>query len=168
MFSITTIASSTTNPLAIASASATGCPGEYPNKYITAQVPIRETGTATAGMDVARPFRKKRNTTRMTSNTEISRVRSMSETEARMVSVRSRIVIRCSPRGMVACSAGIAACTASTVVMILAPGWRKMSISTDGLPLRKPACRTVCWESTISATSCKRTTLPFEYFDHET
>ncbi len=41
-----------------------------------------------------------------------------------------------------ACNDGIAAFTASTVVMMLAPGWRKISMFTDGLPLRKPACRT--------------------------
>ncbi len=68
----------------------------------------------------------------------------MSETEARMVVVRSMMVTRCSPRGIVASSEGMAALTASTVVMMFAPGWRKISIFTEGLPLRKPAWRMVC------------------------
>ncbi len=109
MFSITTIASSTTKPLAIASAMSDRLSSEKPARYMMAQVPISETGTATAGMNVARTLRRKTKTTPITSNTEMISVRSISDTEARMVSVRSRIVIRCSPRGIVACSDGMAA-----------------------------------------------------------
>ncbi len=96
------MASSTTKPLAIASAISDRLSSEKPNRYITAQVPISDTGTATAGINVARTFRRNTKTTAITSTTEISRVVSISETEARMVNVRSRIVIRCSPRLMVA------------------------------------------------------------------
>ncbi len=127
-----------------------------------AQVPIRETGTATAGMNVARTLRKNRKTTAMTSRTEMMRVRSMSATEARMVRVRSRIVTMCSPRRIVAWSEGSAAFTAFTVAMMLAPGWRKMIRFTDRWPLRKPAWRMVCCESTTSATSERWTAPPLE------
>ena len=81
----------------MASAMSDRLSSEKPHRYITAQVPIRETGTATAGMNVAWRFRRKRKTTAITSITEIIKVRSMSETEARMVRVRSSIVTRCSP-----------------------------------------------------------------------
>ena len=59
MFSITTMASSTTKPLAMASAISERLSSEKPHRYITAQVPISETGTATAGIKVARPLRRK-------------------------------------------------------------------------------------------------------------
>ena len=60
-----------------------------PHKYIAAKVPIKETGTATAGISVARPERRNRNTTRITSATEITSVCSTSSSEARMVGERS-------------------------------------------------------------------------------
>ncbi len=160
IFSITTIASSTTNPLAIASAIRDKLSSENPHRYITVHVPISETGTATAGTNVAGTLRRKRNTTRITSATEISSVSSISVTDARIVSVRSRIVNRCSPFGIVACNAGIAALIASTVVIIFAPGCLKMIRFTECLPLRYPACRTDCWEFTTSATSSSRTAPP--------
>ena len=52
-----------------------------------AKVPIRETGTATPGMAVARPSRRNRNTTSTTRATEIISACSTSDTEARMVTV---------------------------------------------------------------------------------
>ncbi len=87
-----------------------------------AQVPMRETGTATAGMSVARTLRRKTKTTATTSNTEMTNVPSMSLTEARIVRVRSMMVLMCMPLGIAACSAGSAALIASTVWMMLAPG----------------------------------------------
>jgi len=42
-------------------------------KYIMAKVPISETGTATLGINVARTFRRKTNTTRMTSEIEMGK-----------------------------------------------------------------------------------------------
>ena len=78
MFSITTMASSTTNPVEMVMAISERLSRLYPNRYITANVPISETGTATPGMSVARPLRRKTNTTRMTRPMEISSVRSTS------------------------------------------------------------------------------------------
>src|SRR6266849_8652476 len=89
MFSSTTIASSTTNPVEIASAIRDKLSRLYPNAYITAEVPISDRGTAIVGMIVARTVRRKANTTRITRTTEIIRVISMSWTEARIVVVRS-------------------------------------------------------------------------------
>src|ERR1019366_4804430 len=65
IFSITTMASSTTNPVAMVMAISERLSRVYPNRYITANGPTSETGTATAGMSVARPLRRKTNTTRM-------------------------------------------------------------------------------------------------------
>ena len=76
MFSITTIASSTTNPVAMVSAISDRLSRLKLSRYITANVPISETGTATLGMSVARGLRRKMNTTSTTSTTEPSSVRS--------------------------------------------------------------------------------------------
>src|ERR1700689_4412308 len=89
MFSSTTIASSTTNPVEIASAISDRLSRLYPSRYITPQVPTSESGTAILGMIVARTVRRNTNTTRMTSTTEINNVLSMSFTDARTLVVRS-------------------------------------------------------------------------------
>ena len=54
MFSMTTIASSTTNPVAMVRAISERLSMLYPQRYITPNVPISEMGTATLGMKVAR------------------------------------------------------------------------------------------------------------------
>ena len=71
MFSITTIASSTTNPVAIVRAISERLSRLYPARYMNPNVPISDTGTATLGISVLRRSRKNRKTTRITSPTEI-------------------------------------------------------------------------------------------------
>ena len=61
----------------------------YPKSHMTANVPIKERGTETLGISVARKLRKKTKTTKITSTIESSSVRSVSATEARIVVVRS-------------------------------------------------------------------------------
>ena len=53
MFSIITMASSTTKPVEIVSAIRERLSSEYPSRYITPKVPTIESGTATLGMMVA-------------------------------------------------------------------------------------------------------------------
>ena len=89
MFSSTTMASSTTKPVEIASAISDRLSRVYPRRYMTPNVPISDSGTAMLGMMVARTVLRKTNTTRMTRTTEIKRVISMSRREARTVVVRS-------------------------------------------------------------------------------
>src|SRR6202789_4423668 len=69
-------------------------------RYIGANVPIRETGTATLGIRVARALRRKTKTTRITRTTEIINVVSTSFTEALIVVVRSRTMVVSMPCGM--------------------------------------------------------------------
>ena len=109
-----------------------------PSTYMAAKVPISEIGTATAGMSVARQLRRKRNTTRITSATEIISVRSTSRSDARMVLVRSIITCRFTLAGIEALSSGRIAVMVSTTSMMLALGWRLMIISTAGLPFAMP------------------------------
>ena len=89
VFSSTTTASSTTKPVAIVSAISVKLLTEKPARYMTPKVPTSETGTATIGISVARPLRRKTNTTRITSTTAITSARPVSRSEARIVTVRS-------------------------------------------------------------------------------
>ena len=72
--STTTIASSTTRPMASTSPKRERVLMENPSMGNTAKVPIRETGTAIRGMRVALQFCRKRKTTRMTSTMASTRV----------------------------------------------------------------------------------------------
>ncbi len=126
MFSMTTIASSTTKPVAIASAIRERLSSVYPNRYIAPKVPMRETGTDTPGIKVAHPLRRKNNTTRMTRTIEITMLRWASKTEARIVRVRSLSIFRVTLGGNEARNLGNRAVMRSTVSMMLAFGWRLM------------------------------------------
>src|SRR5215467_1144760 len=89
MFSMTTMASSTTKPVAIANAISDRLSRLYPARYITLKVPINEIGTATLGIKVVRGFLKKTNTTNTTRTMERPRAISTSCTDSRIVVVRS-------------------------------------------------------------------------------
>src|SRR5271165_638848 len=91
MFSITTMASSTTKPVQIARAIRERLSRLYFRRNMTPKVPTMESGTAMLGMMVAHALRKNRKITMTTRATVKSRVNSMSFTEARMVVVRSNI-----------------------------------------------------------------------------
>src|ERR1039458_7443190 len=139
IFSITTMASSTTNPVAIVNAISERLSMLKPSRYMTAKVPMSEAGTATVGMSVARQLRRKTKTTRITRRTESMRVRSTSLTDARMVVVRSRTIVVLMPCGMEASIDGNSLAIRSTVSMMLAPGWRKMMTVIKGVRVRWPA-----------------------------
>ncbi len=85
---------------------------------------MSDTGTATAGMSVARPFLRNRNTTRITNPTAIDSARSTSRSDARMVLVRSSTTFRSIALGMEARSTGRIALTRSAVSMMFALGCR--------------------------------------------
>ena len=89
MFSIITIASSTTKPVEIVSAISERLSRLKPSSFITPNVPINVSGSATLGMTVAQNFRRKTKMTITTSATVSSKVNCTSVIEARMVSVRS-------------------------------------------------------------------------------
>ena len=100
MFSITTIASSTTNPVAIVKAISDRLLMLYPSRYMTPNVPIKDTGTATLGISVARRLRRNTNTTSTTSPIDTHSVTSTSCTEARMVVVVQATSFRSIPAGI--------------------------------------------------------------------
>ncbi len=160
MFSMTTIASSTTKPVETVSAIRERLSSEYPQRYITPNVAINETGAATAGMAVALPLRKKRNVTRITSPMARSRLFSTSRSEARIVSDLSMRKLSSALPGSQEASWGIMALTLSTVSIIFAPGARKIISKIAGLPFATAILRTSCELSTTSATSARRIVRP--------
>src|SRR4030088_2608168 len=87
MFSITTIASSTTKPDAIVSAIKERLSRLKPSIYIAPKVPTSDSGTDRLGMMVARALRRKTKITSTTSRTASASSISTSRTEARVVTV---------------------------------------------------------------------------------
>ena len=159
-FSSTTMASSTTKPVATISAISDRLFRLKPARYMKPKVPMIDTGTATAGMSVARRRRRKANTTRMTRPTAITSVFSTSESEARIVAVRSMAMPSSAAAGIEAESHGMRSRMRCTVSRMLAFGSRLTISSTAGRPFASPALRTSCTESTTSATSARRTAAP--------
>ena len=162
-FSSTTMASSTTKPVATMSAISERLFRLKPARYMKPKVAMIDTGTAAAGMSVARTRRRNAKTTRMTSPTAMMRVFSTSESEARMVAVRSMATPSSAAAGIEAERNGMRSRTRCTVSRMLAFGSRLTMISTAGRPFASPALRTSCTESTTSATSERRTAAPFLY-----
>src|SRR6201993_3843822 len=157
MFSNTTIASSTTNPVEMASAINDKLSRLYPSRYITPNVPTSESGTAMLGMIVDRTVRRNTNTTMITSTMEISSVLSMSLTDALTVVVRSMTIESVMAGEIDDCRYGMSDLTRSTVSMMLAAGCRKIGNKIPGLSLIKPRLRRSETESVTSATSPSRT-----------
>ena len=160
MFSSTTMASSTTKPVATVRAISVRLFTEKPAKAITPKVPRIETGTTTAGISVTRMSRRKRKTTNVTRTTERMSERSTSCSELRIVTERSIAADISMPLGMSACNAGIWALMRSTVSMMFAPGWRVTTMMMAGLPFMMPALRTSSTESVTLATSEIMTGVP--------
>src|SRR5438552_696464 len=98
-FSMTTIASSTTRPVASVIPNSVSELIEKPNILMNANVPIRETGIVTAGMMVARQSNKNRKITMMTMRTASSRVVMTSFTESPTTVVVSKAITYFIPGG---------------------------------------------------------------------
>ena len=124
MFSIITMASSTTKPVAIVMAIRVRLLMEKPIRYITPKVPTKESGTATLGIRVAEALRKNTKITITTKATASISSNCTSRTEARMVTVRSFITCTSKDSGKVLRNWGSRAWMRSTVSITFAPGWR--------------------------------------------
>ena len=92
-FSTTTIASSTTMPIASTSPKSDRLLRENPNACITARVPISETGTAHRGMIDARQFCRNKITTITTISIASMRVRNTALIESRTKTVVSNSIL---------------------------------------------------------------------------
>ena len=89
MFSSMTMASSTTNPTERMRAMSERLSRLYPRRYMAANVPTIEKGSARLGMMVAERLRRKRKMTRTTRQMASKRVNLMSATESRIETERS-------------------------------------------------------------------------------
>src|SRR6185503_4691685 len=98
-FSMTTIASSTTSPVARVIPNSVRELMENPNIFTKANVPTRETGIVTAGIIVARQSSKKRKITMMTIRIASSRVVTTSFTESPTTVVVSNAITYFIPGG---------------------------------------------------------------------
>ena len=132
MFSIITMASSTTKPVPIVSAIRERLSRLKPQNHITPKVAISDSGSATPAMMVARTVRRKMNTTAITSPTLRIKVNWTSWIEARMVVVLSCTTVSLAPAGTDRWSRGSSFWIPWTVAITLAPGWRWMSTMTAG------------------------------------
>ena len=133
MFSIMTMASSTTKPVEMVSAMRVRLFRLKPSRYMTPKVPTSDSGTATLGMVVAGRLRRNR---KMTSTTRAT---------ASISSILHVLHRRADGGGAVgqdrdldrggqrACSCGSSFLIRSTTSMTLAPGWRWMLTITAGV-----------------------------------
>ena len=115
MFSIITIASSTTKPVAMVKAIKVKLLTENPSKYMTPKVPKSDKGTATLGIKVACALLKNKKITKTTNAMEMSNSICTSATEVRMVKVRSFITSKSKDSGKFAFKLGKVALSLSTV-----------------------------------------------------
>ena len=97
--STTTIASSTTIPMASTRPRSESVLTENPRRGKAMKVPIRDTGTVSSGMRVARQFWRNTNTTRITSTSASTSVCTISLTPSLMAAVVSRVISYFIPGG---------------------------------------------------------------------
>ena len=98
-FSTTTMASSTTIPIASTSPNSDKVFNEKPSKCMKAKVPTSDTGTATKGIIEARQVCKNSTTTSTTNNTASSRVFTTASIEPRTKTVVSYTMSYVKPSG---------------------------------------------------------------------
>ena len=113
MFSITTIASSTTMPVASTIPNSVSVLIEKPNSLTKAKVPTSDTGMVMVGMSVLRQFCRNRNITRTTRAIASSRVISTSLIDSRTTPTLSKASRHSRPGGKVFSSRAISFMTPS-------------------------------------------------------
>ncbi len=161
MFSIMTMASSTTKPVEMVSAIMVRLLRLKPHRYITPNVPTNESGTEKLGMSVAGRLRRNTKITATTSTTARNNSNSTSSTEARTVTVRSVSSEMSTDAGIDSSSCGSCRLIESTTPMTFAPGWRWMFMMMPGVVLAHAPSLLFSAPSTIVATSDKCTGAPF-------
>ncbi len=136
-FSTTTIASSTSRPIASTIANIVSMLTEYPSTASTPNVPSSTTGTAIVGISVARRFCRNRYMTRNTSIIASASVLTTSVIEARTNGVVSNGTTASMPAGKNGCSWSSAASTAFAVASALAPVASETAMPAAGWPLKR-------------------------------
>ena len=132
MFSSTTIASSTTKPVAMVKAMRVRLFKLKPMRYITTQVPAKDKGRATAGMSAVCQRFKNKPTTKITSAMDKTKDFCISSNDARTVGERSNTTAILTAAGKPASNVGKIWRTLSTVSITLPPGCKFSTNSTAG------------------------------------
>ncbi len=120
-FSITTIASSTTMPIASTMPNSESWLTVNPTSHMPRKPPISATGMTSVAMIVARKFCRNSSMTRNTSTIAMSSVLTTSSIEILMNCVVSYGTNQLTPCGNVACSSAILVLTSSATLSALAP-----------------------------------------------
>ena len=131
-FSTTTIASSTSSPIASTRPNIVSVLIVNPKAAMIPNVPSSTTGTAMVGINVARKFCRKRYITRKTSTMPSSSVFTTSSIEILTNGVVSYGYTTCSPGGKLGANSSIRARTAFAVASAFAPGASWMPIPEAG------------------------------------
>ncbi len=134
-FSTTTMASSTSSPMASTRANMVSTLMENPTADRMPNVPKSTTGTAMVGIRVARQFCRNRKITRKTRMMASARVFTTSPMDFWMNGVVSMTATYLTPGGKVLASSAMRALTALAVSSALAPGVSRIGMPAAGLPL---------------------------------
>ena len=137
MFSITTIASSTTMPVASTMPKSVSVLIEKPNSLMNANVPMSDTGIVIAGMIVLRQFCRNRNITRMTSTIASPSVFSTSMIDSRTTTTLSNASRHSSPGGKLRSRRAISAITPWNTSSALADGSSWMPMPDASRPRKR-------------------------------
>ena len=137
MFSMTTMASSTTIPVASTMPNRVRVLIEKPNSFTKAKVPMSETGMVMAGMSVLRQFWRKRNITSTTSTMASPRVTSTSLMDSRTTPTLSKASRHSSPGGKFRSSRAISAITPWKTSSALAEGRSWMPMPEASRPMKR-------------------------------
>ena len=160
MFSVTTIASSTTKPTAIVRPIREIVSRLWPIPSMKGKVPIRHRGMEIPGMRVADTVRRNKKMTKATRPMVIPRVTCTSRIEARVVWVWSPTTSSRTPGGRARTISGSCFFIWSTVEVRLAPSCLWMSTMIAGCLLDHAAMLVSCAASTARPTSRMRTGAP--------
>ncbi len=127
---------------------------------MTAKVPMSDIGSASAGIAVARRFRRNRKITITTRQSARKRVNFTSSTDARTVMERSLSVAISTEGGIWERRSLTTAFTRSATATVLVPGCRWMARTTARWPLNQLARLVSCTLSTTLPRSPRRTGAP--------
>ena len=165
MFSIITMASSTTKPVEIVSAISVRLFRLYPSRYMTANVPTSDSGTATLGMIVAGevPQEQEDHHHHQADGQQQLELHVLRPRRGWWWSGRSGCATL-TDAGSDALSCGSSFLTRSTTSMMLAPGWRWMFTMTAGVSFIQAASFASSAPSTTLATSESSTGAPLRYW----
>ena len=157
MFSSTTIASSTTRPIASTSASSVSVLIEKPSTSISVNAPTSDTGIVTSGTSIARQLRRKNRHTAATSSTASQMVENTASIERSMNTVVSLAMVIDMPSGSSACSRGIISSRPRLRSSGLATDCLMRPIDTAGRPMKRTEVRSLSGATSTRPTSRMRT-----------